>query len=96
MSEDPRHDGTHLDEYDLSQLRAHVRAMHPKMRLARSNASLSHLHAADHHRRYGSHWHGPNANLGPHSRPAGWYTGQDVHLREPSVFLRSAQPKTSS
>jgi hypothetical protein len=76
------------DGLDLSGLRAHVRAMHPRMPMRRANADLAREHAREHHRLACSHTHGPVASadntgplVGPGSklrRPAGWYTGRDA------------------
>ena len=71
-------------DFDLSQLRAHVRDFHPGLS-ARSNADLSARHHRVHYR-YGSHGHvhtGPDSpvvNLGDGviklMRPEGWVTGK--------------------
>ena len=56
------------DQLDLSGLRAHVRAMHPRMPMRRATADLSREHARQHHRLVCSHTHGPVAsedNTGP-------------------------------
>ena len=82
------------DQLDLSGLRAHVRAMHPRMPMRRATADLSREHARQHHRLVCSHTHGPVAsedNTGPLAgpnttmrRPRGWITGQDAVLTRPS------------
>lgn len=59
-------------------LRAHMRELHPHVRLPRSNADLERAHAEHHHRvRPRNHYHaGPNP--GPGDRPPGWKSGGDV------------------
>ena len=74
-------------ELDYSQLRAHVRELHPGMKNRRSNKDLAREHARSHHRYHNDHWHEfDNAGLliGPGTnqrRPSGWYTGFGVCLR---------------
>jgi hypothetical protein len=94
-------------DVDYSQLRSHVRGMHPglvRRGLPRSNADLSRAHARDHHRFRGSHYHAGD-NRGADQRPPGWYTGKDAvqihpapgnaaqHQQEVEAFRRQG-PRT--
>lgn len=76
-------------------LKAHMRAHHKRQAGLPSfeRASLSALvtaHKRDHHARVCDHIHG-GSNTGPHDRPAGWTTGQDV-LDHEAYYERAAWP----
>lgn len=68
-------------------LRQHMQDMHdPSLVLPRRTETLVRLHMDEHHRFLTSHHHGPTA--GPHDRPIGWTTGENVVLRERVVPRR--------
>jgi hypothetical protein len=89
-----------IGEYDLSQLRAHVREMHPRMVrdvLARGNTDLAAQHARQ-HTRYRTYGHNHVAgritiSIGglPVEYDEGWITGQGVLARE-AALARIRQP----
>lgn len=82
--------------WDYSELRSHVKAMHPRMvrsGLARKNEDLSREHAREHHRYGGSHRH-EGSNLGSDERPPGWYTGKGVvQTRQTDLAYNPAEPR---
>jgi len=81
-------------DLDLSQLRRHVREMHPAFRrgIPRSNIDLASWHSREHHRLYCSHRHlglltmiWDRAGRKPVAvtpRPEGNFTGKDAVTRE--------------
>jgi hypothetical protein len=89
-------------DFDLSELRRHVRDYHPTFS-ARSNADLSSRHHREHHR-YGMQGHvhadpdSPIVNLGNDviklMRPEGWATGKGAADR--TAFDRAAQDRVVS
>lgn len=70
-------------------LRQHMKALHPRVRLARSNADLIKQHCKEHHQFATSHTHGGTKHGGgPNDRPAGWKTGEDVVMNPPVRSFR--------
>lgn len=65
------------DDAPTADLRAHLLAMHPHMKIPRTGGDLAVAHAVQHYRYLPSHDHaGPNR--GPDQRPPGWVTGADA------------------
>lgn len=76
------------DELDLSGVRAHMREMHPGIKIPRSNKDASAEHYRRHHRYPPAHTHtdGPMVlivapNGLAQERWLGWYTGQGAVTR---------------
>lgn len=73
-------------------LRQHVKALHPKIKPARSNADLEKQHAKEHHQYFSGHDHvdpvvGSHGNPGKmgsnkSERPRGWKTGEDTIMKK--------------
>lgn len=78
------------DKLDLSELRRHMREMHPQVKIPRSNKDASSTHARWHHR-FGGHHHQHidsqfvlivNRAGMTQERWLGWFTGQGAVLRD--------------
>ena len=62
----------------MNKLREHMRTLHPRVKLPRSNEDLAKAHMRDHHYFAPTNHRHEGANRGPGDRPEGWRTGEGV------------------